>query len=136
ISGLCKLCGLDPPLESEIEVIALMAFQQSAGQEDEAAIDAVTFTVFCQKTPEVTSWIQYCGAVHEVDVSTPTFTDSDAVHVLAREKQRCYRPQCHTAGTDMDSGLAATLAQEEMGPSVDLLPQEAWRGTAAFTEPS
>lgn len=24
ISGLCKLCGLDPPLESEIEVIALM----------------------------------------------------------------------------------------------------------------
>lgn len=24
ISGLCKLCGLDPPLESEVEVIALM----------------------------------------------------------------------------------------------------------------
>lgn len=24
ISGLCKLCGLDPPLESEIEAIVLM----------------------------------------------------------------------------------------------------------------
>lgn len=24
ISGLCKLCGLDPPLESELEAIALM----------------------------------------------------------------------------------------------------------------
>lgn len=24
VSGLCKLCGLDPPLESEIEAIALM----------------------------------------------------------------------------------------------------------------
>lgn len=24
ISGLCKLCGLDPPLESEIEAITLM----------------------------------------------------------------------------------------------------------------
>lgn len=24
IAGLCKLCGLDPPLESEIEAIALM----------------------------------------------------------------------------------------------------------------
>ena len=24
LSGLCKLCGLDPPLESEIEAIALM----------------------------------------------------------------------------------------------------------------
>eukprot|EP00752_Nemacystus_decipiens_P004400 g4020.t2 len=136
ISGLCKLCGLDPPLESEIEVIALMAFRQSECEEEEANIDAASFTTFCLKTPEVTSWIQYCGLVHEVDVPIPTFTDSDAMRVLVREKQRCHWPQSHTAGTDMDSGMAIALQQEEKGPSVDLLPQEAWRGTAAFTEPN
>ncbi|CAN0063286.1 unnamed protein product [Pylaiella littoralis] len=136
ISGLCKLCGLDPPLESEIEAITLMAFQQSAGQEDEASIDAASFTTFCQNTPEVTSWIHYCGLVHEVDVPTPMFTDYDAMRVLVREQQSCYRPQSHTAGTDMDAGLVAALEQEEKGYSVDLIPQEPWRGTAAFTEPN
>lgn len=63
------------------------AFRQSEGEEDEASIDAASFTTFCQKTPEVTSWIQHCGLVHEVDVPTPTFTDSDAMRVLVREKQ-------------------------------------------------
>lgn len=28
ISGMCKLCGLDPPLESELEKIALMVSDQ------------------------------------------------------------------------------------------------------------
>ena len=63
------------------------AFRQLGGEEDEASIDAASFTTFCQKTPEVTSWIQYCGLVHEVDVPIPTFTDSDAMRVLVREKQ-------------------------------------------------
>lgn len=63
------------------------AFQQSAGQEDEASIDAASFTTFCQNTPEVTSWIHYCGLVHEVDVPTPMFTDYDAMRVLVREQQ-------------------------------------------------
>lgn len=68
-------------------VILPQAFRQSEGEEDEASIDAASFTTFCQKTPEVTSWIWYCGLVHEVDVPTPTFTDSDAMRVLVREKQ-------------------------------------------------
>lgn len=63
------------------------AFKESAGQEDEATIDAASFTTFCRKTPEVTSWISYCGEVPEAEVSVPTFTDSDAIHVLMREKQ-------------------------------------------------
>lgn len=37
--------------------------------------------------------------------------------------QRCCRPKCHTAGTDMDAGLPAVLEQEEAGSSLDLLPQ-------------
>lgn len=63
------------------------AFRQSEGEEGEASIDAASFTTFCQKTPEVTSWIQYCGLVHEVDVPAPTFTDSDAMRVVVREKE-------------------------------------------------
>ncbi|CAM9729145.1 unnamed protein product, partial [Laminaria digitata] len=112
------------------------AFRQPAAEEEEATIDAASFTAFCRKTPEVSSWINYCGAVAEADVSAPTFVDSDAMHVVKREKKRCYRPQCHTAGTDMDAGLATVLQQEAKGPSIDLLPQEPWHGTAAFTEPS
>lgn len=75
------------PKRGNVVDILPQAFQQSAGEEDEANIDAASFTTFCQKTPEVTSWVQYCGLVHEVDVHVPTFTDSDAMRVVVREKQ-------------------------------------------------
>ena len=70
-----------------LTMVLRQAFRHSAGQEDEANIDAASFTTFCQKTPEVTSWIRYCGCVYEVDVPVPTFMDSDVMHVLTREKQ-------------------------------------------------
>ncbi|CAM9122646.1 unnamed protein product [Ascophyllum nodosum] len=135
VSGLCKIFGLDPPLESELETIAIMAFKQSAGLEEEASIDVDTFVTFCSKTPEVTSWIQFCGAVPEVEVSTPAFVDLNALHALMRSNQGIY-PKCYLAGTGLDEGLAEVLKQEEKGPAIDSLPQEPWRGVAALTKPS
>lgn len=29
VSGLCKVCGLDPPLNSEVETVALMVSEQT-----------------------------------------------------------------------------------------------------------
>ncbi|CAM9765968.1 unnamed protein product, partial [Choristocarpus tenellus] len=87
VSGLCKLSGIDPPLESEVESIALAAFKQSTDQQEEVNIDVDAFTIYCEKTPEIISWIEYCGDVPEKDVQAPTFCDSAVIPILKREAQ-------------------------------------------------
>lgn len=72
---------------NNVSLWQLQAFKRSPGQEEEVGIDAASFVTFCRKTPEVTSWILYCGEVPEVDVTAPTFTDSDVTHVLKREEE-------------------------------------------------
>lgn len=69
--------------------ILLKAFKDSTGQEEDVGIDIVHFVSFCRRTPEVTSWILYCGQVPEVELATAAFTDSDAIRLLEREGEVC-----------------------------------------------
>ncbi|CAM9100029.1 unnamed protein product [Discosporangium mesarthrocarpum] len=136
ISGLSKLSGVDPPLEPEVESLALMAFKNSVDQEEEANIDVDSFTKYCRNTPEIVSWLEYCEEIPEEDLQTPTFRDSAVLPILEREAKPCQRNNFHLAAMDLDAGLPLVLAQEDRGFALDLCPQDPWRGTVAFTEPS
>lgn len=77
------------PLATPLCCCRRQAFKGSANIEDEANIDVDAFTTFCRKTPEVTSWIHFFGAIPEVNVPSPEafVGDSHALHITIREKE-------------------------------------------------
>ena len=58
IAGLCKLSGIDAPLEAQIEHIAIGAFDNIKSI-DGSMITRDKFVHHCITTPEVVSWIEY-----------------------------------------------------------------------------
>ena len=69
IAGLAKLSGIDPPLESDLEHLAVAAFENAptAGT-GEGMIARDDFVAYAIKTPELSSWINYYGDLEEIEV--------------------------------------------------------------------
>lgn len=71
ISGLTKLSGIDPPLESELEKLSVAAFDDVPTSGNEAGmISRDGFVGYAIKTPELSSWINYYGDLQEVEVES------------------------------------------------------------------
>jgi microtubule-associated protein-like 6 len=65
LSGACKICRIDPPLESEIENTVGLCFDNvqlvsHPGAESSAfsGVDRESFVLFCLGCPDVTAWIE------------------------------------------------------------------------------
>jgi microtubule-associated protein-like 6 len=79
LSGLSKLSRIDPPTESEIEMLVVLGFDAirkstrnatSVGPNDDAefkGIDKEDFVFFCINTPELLSWIEYFDDLEEYE---------------------------------------------------------------------
>lgn len=161
VSGVCKLAGVDPPMESELETIAVAAFDEDA--REEPRLKPEEFFRFCLRTPEIMSWLEYCSQVcldfslfsisiqyriylnlrssqclqvPELDAQHADFQDAKALRIASRESSLPFRGNLHTAALDRDGGV--TLAREILakGPAEEAQPQRPWQQAIAFLEPT
>jgi Ca2+-binding EF-hand superfamily protein len=110
ISGLAKLSGSQPPLESELEKIALNAFAE-ADKDGDNLISRSEFIHYCSKTPEVVSWIEFYDDIEE----PVSVQDSVLDFELRIEAQVQLRTAEHVAAVDPDDGAMELLEIEEKG---------------------
>lgn len=79
LSGSCKICQVDPPLERDIEATVSLCFETAKDAHTRptstsesltfSGIDRETFVTFCLATPDVCSWIEYFDDLLEYDVA-------------------------------------------------------------------
>ncbi|CAM9857262.1 unnamed protein product, partial [Chrysoparadoxa australica] len=135
VSGVSKLCGFDPPLDVELEGIAVAAFPADL-EVAEPKLSAADFVTYCCKNPEVTSWMEYCSGLPESGLQPPPFTDRAAAGIITRERRTHGRGALHQAAMDLDGGQEELLRIERKGMAQEIEPQLPWQNTVAFTEPS
>eukprot|EP00566_Odontella_aurita_P012584 CAMPEP_0113531068 /NCGR_PEP_ID=MMETSP0015_2-20120614/3293_1 /TAXON_ID=2838 /ORGANISM="Odontella" /LENGTH=482 /DNA_ID=CAMNT_0000429867 /DNA_START=516 /DNA_END=1961 /DNA_ORIENTATION=- /assembly_acc=CAM_ASM_000160 len=75
MSGLRKLAGITPPLESDIDRIANGAFEKLREESSEERVTEVTlskdeFINYAADNPEIVSWLSFFGDFDEVEVET------------------------------------------------------------------
>lgn len=135
IAGLCKLSGIDAPLEAQIEHIAIGAFDNIKSI-DGSMITRDKFVHHCITTPEVVSWIEYYADLDDgADEPSRPGLDKPADKIIASLARAPGRTVRHKAAMDVDGGFAEWAATEKKGLAIDILPQPPWRSTVAFTEP-
>lgn len=78
------------------------AFGESTGQEGIGTLDAARFVAYCHNTPEITSWLCYCGHVPDAECVEPSFVDLSAEHLKEREAHVSRAKRC-AGGTDADA---------------------------------
>ena len=134
IAGLCKLSGIDAPLEAQIEHIAIGAFDNIKSI-DGSMITRDKFVHHCITTPEVVSWIEYYADLDDgADEPSRPGVDKPADKIIASLARAPGRTVRHKAAMDVDGGFAEWAATEKKGLAIDIL-QPPWRSTVAFTEP-
>ena len=74
LSGLSKLSKINPPTESEVEIIVVQGFdavRKASGaidiDMDYPGMDRESFINFCLNTPEIMSWIEYFDDIEEYE---------------------------------------------------------------------
>jgi WD40 repeat protein/Ca2+-binding EF-hand superfamily protein len=138
ITGLAKLSGTEPPLEPEIEKIALNAFKDT-DKDAENLISRSEFVHYCSITPELTSWIEFFDDIQE-NIGAAGGDGEDgalALDVEARlEGERQLRPPEHVAATDPDDGAADLLAIEDRGFAEEFMPIKPWMQVVNYTVPT
>jgi hypothetical protein len=85
-SGLCKLSGMDVPLEEEIERVAAAAFLRDSANGGALArlspkvapfLNLAEFLTYCEASPELSSWLAFYGDLEELDVPVLRASDLD-----------------------------------------------------------
>jgi hypothetical protein len=85
-SGLCKLSGMDVPLEEEIERVAAAAFLRDSANGGALArlspkvapfLSVAEFLTYCEASPELSSWLAFYGDLEELDVPVLRASDLD-----------------------------------------------------------
>jgi microtubule-associated protein-like 6 len=131
ISGLAKLSGSQPPLESELEKIALNAFAE-ADKDGDNLISRSEFIHYCSKTPEVVSWIEFYDDIEE----PVSVQDSVLDFELRIEAQVQLRTAEHVAAVDPDDGAMELLEIEEKGFADEFMPVKPWNQVVNYTVPT
>jgi hypothetical protein len=69
LSGACKVCKIDPPLEAEIENTVAIGFDSLKKDNDLtgafSGIDRESFVSFCLTTPDIMAWMEYFDDLKE-----------------------------------------------------------------------
>eukprot|EP00937_MAST-01D_sp_MAST-1D-sp2_P003926 g3926.t1 len=149
ITGLAKLSGTEPPLEPEIEKIALNAFaDEEPGMNDaggEALITRAEFVRYCSVTPELTSWIEFFDDIAEFGAAALAARkegedgEGGALEMALEvrcEAERQTRSSEHVAAVDPDDGAPDTLAIEARGFAEEFMPQKPWVQVVNYTVPT
>ncbi|CAM9624922.1 unnamed protein product [Heterosigma akashiwo] len=139
ISGLCKLSGVDPPLESDIEHIASLLTCLSVGYGQFAhAVLSLWFLLLA-----IPSWVLPAllppflggGAIAVIAANTSVLLGSSS-SLAALDSSACYLDTGCTRGDGPGRGGEARLAQEALGPAADLPRHAPWENAVPFTEPT
>jgi WD40 repeat protein/Ca2+-binding EF-hand superfamily protein len=79
MSGLCKFCGIAPPDERRLEMMSQTAF--SAIQKDkDNALTREEFLDYCDRTPEIRSWLAHFDDAMDLCDDIKYQMDSDVDH--------------------------------------------------------
>ncbi|KAG5190728.1 WD40-repeat-containing domain protein [Tribonema minus] len=162
VSGISKLTGVDPPLETELEALVRLAFDRGAEKkgaqrapaaerharyaEDEQSMTMQAFEDYCRTAPELLSWVDYVGDIAEPPPRRPDHVDKHAAAVVTSMSHRGQAlstdvaeggaEEGYVAATDLEAGCAEAAAIESRGLASTLEPQAQWQNAAAFTEPT
>lgn len=145
ISGLCKLSAMDPPVEADIDQVALQAtvsrkanrIKGHGKQATHVSLD--DFITFCDTCPEVSSWMCCFGDLDEFGNSTLKMeeTDEKCVQLMLHAGRTISRSGRAFAAMDLDSGGGGTMGIENRGLAKDICSQPPWRtDVVPYTEPS
>lgn len=136
VSGLCKLSEMDMPLESEIERIAVSAFE-NAKSIDGSTINRDVFVRYCQITPEIVSWMEfYCDIADygRVPLNNTSYDEQKVAEQLVNVQSEFHiRTSNHAALMDIDAGRNMLVQIEEEHATAK--SQHQWENVVAFLEP-
>jgi microtubule-associated protein-like 6 len=132
ITGLAKLSGSEPPLESELEKIAQNAFQE-ADKDGDNLISRAEFVNYCSKTPEVVSWLEYYDDIEE----GTALEEAEILDIEVRlEAEVPKRTPEAVAAMDPDDGASELIAIEEKGYADEFMAVKPWNQVTNYTVPT
>jgi microtubule-associated protein-like 6 len=149
LSGLAKLCQVDPPTEAEVEWIVVQGFAavrraegkpaapegKDAGEWAESAgfdgIETTSFLNFCLNTPEIISWIEYFDDLEEYDLDMKRHERAPVLTSTNVDRERFLDAVMNPTVGGIDR-----LEYERRGPARDYMPRKNWQNTLPFLAPA
>ena len=137
LSGLSKVCKVDPPTEADMEAIVVQCFdavRKSMGatdvDEDFAGIDKDSFVSFCLNTPEILSWIEFFDDLEEsaIDQANTTPVPLPIPSHIDRTNQV-------ESVNNPTLGGFNRLIWEKKGVAKDIAPRQPWHNVIPFLSP-
>jgi hypothetical protein len=134
LSGACKICKINPPLEGDIEQTVAIGFdsirKDQAVATDPVAfagIDRESFVHFCLDTPDITAWIEYFDDLKEF------YEGRTLLEPIMLKADNSINPADPTPIDEayMNHSIGGTKLLE-IESSFTKLPHKAWRNVLPF----